>query len=103
MNLAPHDYATRTNAVVSRDPDPEIATKNCAIVARSDRRHARATHMHRRKVEEDAALADIGVALDKLENERQNPDRWERVPLTSHDATGLPGGPTIFQVEQCRR
>ena len=40
------------------------------------------SHMHQREIEKQAALADIAGALHRLQDERRNPDPWERVHLT---------------------
>jgi hypothetical protein len=38
-------------------------------------------HMNNRTIERDTACAEIGLALNRLSDERRNPDLWERVCL----------------------
>jgi hypothetical protein len=39
------------------------------------------THMRRRKADKDGATAEIASALNRLTDERREPDGWERVYL----------------------
>ena len=38
-------------------------------------------HMQRRKAEKDTATAEVAFALNRMMDERRNPDNWERVYL----------------------